>query len=82
MLDFQASWCGPCRNMAATVAEVERQGYPVRRIDVDRERDLARQFGVHSLPTFIMLVDGQEAGRLIGGQSLTALTELCRRAPR
>lgn len=82
LLDFYAAWCGPCRDMASTVSELERRGYPVRRIDVDRERELALQFGVHSLPTFVMLVDGQEAGRLIGGQSLGALTELCRRAPR
>ncbi|GAB6185464.1 trypsin-like peptidase domain-containing protein [Thermopirellula anaerolimosa] len=82
LLDFYASWCGPCREMVPTVTELERQGYPVRRIDVDRERELAQLFGVHSLPTFIMLVDGQEAGRLIGGQSLSALAELCRRAPR
>lgn len=82
LLDFYAAWCGPCRDMAPTVSELERRGYPVRRIDVDRERELALQFGVHSLPTFVMLVDGQEAGRLIGGQTLDALAELCRRAPR
>ncbi len=82
LLDFYASWCGPCRDMVPTVTELERLGYPVQRIDVDRERDLAERFGVHSLPTFIMLVDGREAGRLVGGQSLATLTELCRRAPR
>ena len=82
LLDFYAPWCGPCRDMVPTVRELERQGYPVRRIDVDRERELALQFGVHSLPTFVMLLDGQEAGRLIGEQTIAALTELCRRAPR
>lgn len=82
LLDFYASWCGPCRDMVPTVTELERLGYRVHRIDVDRDRDLAERFAVHSLPTFIMLVDGQEAGRLIGGQSLTTLTELCGRAPR
>ncbi|MGQ9821160.1 MAG: trypsin-like peptidase domain-containing protein [Thermogutta sp.] len=82
LLDFYAPWCGPCREMAPVLSELERQGYPVRRVDVDRDRELALQFGVHSLPTFVMLVEGQEAGRLIGGQTIAALTELCRRAPR
>ena len=46
MLDFYADWCGPCRSMDSTVHELAAQGYPVRRVNIDRERDLAVRFHV------------------------------------
>lgn len=66
LLDFSAPWCAPCRAMESTVAELEHAGFPVRRVDADRDRALAKQYRVQSIPCFVLLVDGEEAGRITG----------------
>src|ERR1051325_7657252 len=50
LLDFQATWCGPCRSMESTVAQLKAQGYPVRKVDVDREPDLVARYGIGPIP--------------------------------
>ncbi len=66
LYDFYADWCGPCRTMAPVVSRLERDGVVVRRVNVDQQPDLARRFGVRHLPTFVLVVDGRERGRLVG----------------
>jgi len=66
LLDFHAPWCAPCRSMEGTISELEQAGYPVRKVNIDRERSLAAQYHVESIPCFVLLVDGKEAGRLNG----------------
>ena len=81
LYDFYADWCGPCRAMAPVVTRLEREGVTVRRINVDRHPDVARRFGVQQLPTFVVVVDGREWGRLIGAvpeQQLRALIRTAR----
>lgn len=63
LLDFHAPWCAPCRSMEGTVTNLERAGFPVRRVNIDNERALAAQYNVQSIPCFVLLVDGREAGR-------------------
>jgi thiol-disulfide isomerase/thioredoxin len=82
LLDFTASWCGPCQRMAPIVEELVRMGYPVRKVDIDREPALAKRFAIQAVPTFVMLINGQEAKRIVGGASLDDLVALCRLAPR
>lgn len=76
LLDFQAPWCAPCRSMDSTVDELEHAGYPVRKVNIDRERPLATQYDIHSIPAFVLLVDGQEVGRLTGAVRRSELMEL------
>jgi thioredoxin-like negative regulator of GroEL len=73
LLDFHASWCAPCRSMEGTVAELERAGYPVRKVDTDRERGLADRFNVQTIPCFVMVVDGKEVGRVTGATQRSTL---------
>ncbi len=80
LLDFSAPWCAPCRSMEGTVAELSRAGYPVRKVDVDRQRALADQYRVETIPCFVLLVDGREAGRVTGASRRSELLALFERA--
>ena len=77
LLDFYADWCGPCRSMNPTVEQLHAAGYPVRRVNVDQYRDLTKRFGITSIPCFVMIVNGKEAGRVVGPTSLGRLEQLC-----
>ncbi|REK09964.1 MAG: hypothetical protein DWQ37_17850 [Planctomycetota bacterium] len=66
LLDFHAPWCAPCRSMEGPITQLKQAGYPVRKVNIDQERSLAKQYGVQTIPCFVLLVDGREAGRLSG----------------
>jgi thioredoxin len=68
-IDFYAEWCGPCHMAAPIVdklAEEYAQKVEVVKVNVDESRDTAGEFGVMSIPTVIVLEDGQEVDRKIG----------------
>lgn len=71
LVDFWAEWCGPCRMIAPMVDEIagEYQGRArVAKVNIDNEQDLAARFRVNSIPTLLVIKDGQEKGRLVGVQ--------------
>ena len=82
LLDFTAEWCRSCREMDPMVDRLRSRGYPVRRVDYDRERDTATGLGVELLPTFVMLIDGREVDRVEGFASYERLEQMCRLAAR
>lgn len=77
VLFFNATWCGPCRQMKPIVTEMRRQGYRMRDVDVDRNRALAQKYKVSSIPTFVFLQHGREVKRFSGGTSSKKLHQLC-----
>ena len=68
LLDFWATWCGPCRMIAPFVEEIagEREDILVGKIDVDAQMELAVKFGIVSIPTLIVLKNGEVTGKLVG----------------
>jgi thiol-disulfide isomerase/thioredoxin len=80
LLDFQAPWCAPCRSMEGTIASLERAGYPVRKVDVDRERALADRYRVQTIPCFVLVANGREVGRVTGAVRRHELVELFAKA--
>lgn len=69
LLDFTATWCGPCQQVAPLVHQLAAKGYPIRQVDIDQNRALAQKYRVSSIPCFVMLVNGQEVARQLGPQS-------------
>lgn len=66
LVDFWASWCGPCRRQAPIVEELSQEGYAVGKVDVDAEPELAQRYGIMSIPTLIVFKNGQEVSRSVG----------------
>lgn len=81
VLDFSATWCGPCQQMAPIVSKLERQGYPIRKVDVDTNRALAQKYGISSIPAFVLVVDGKEVTRIVGAVSEQQLVGMLSQIP-
>ena len=73
LIDFWATWCGPCMRQGPVVEELAEEGYAVGKVDVDQNMALAQQVRVVSIPTLILFKDGAEAQRFVG---LTSKEEL------
>ena len=73
LIDFWATWCGPCMRQGPVVEELAEEGYAVGKVDVDQNMALAQQFRVVSIPTLILFKDGAEAQSFVG---LTSKEEL------
>ena len=68
LLDFWATWCGPCQMIAPTIHEIseERSDIVVGKVNVDEEMQLAMQFGISSIPTLLLFKDGKLANQAVG----------------
>lgn len=68
LVDFWASWCGPCRMLSPIVEELseEADGFAVASIDCDEEEELAARFGISSIPCLIVFEKGEEVRRSVG----------------
>ncbi len=69
LLDFYADWCGPCKIMNPVLEEMEKnfQGrIEFQRVDVEAEEQLAGQYDIRSIPTFVLVKDGKELDRKMG----------------
>ena len=66
LIDFWATWCGPCMRQGPIVEELAEEGYAVGKVDVDQNMELAQQFRVVSIPTLILFKNGAEVQRFVG----------------
>ncbi|MBN1495096.1 thioredoxin [Candidatus Peregrinibacteria bacterium] len=76
VVDFFATWCGPCKMIGPIIEEIAKEyegKAKVGKVDVDGSPNTAGQFGVQSIPTIILFKDGKEIDRVIGFQGKDAL---------
>jgi thioredoxin 1 len=79
LVDFWATWCGPCRMLAPTIAKIaeEQQGkIKVGKVDVDEEPALAVKYGISSIPTLMVFEDGYVKASTVGVQSKSMIERL------
>ena len=71
VLDFWATWCMPCKMLAPVLAEIaaERPDVAIGKVDVDESPELAAQFRVMSIPTLVVMKDGQVSSKSLGAKS-------------
>ena len=70
LLDFWASWCGPCRMVSPIIDQIgeEREDIKVCKVNVDEQEELAAQFGVASIPTLVVMKNGQITNQTSGAR--------------
>ena len=78
LVDFWASWCGPCRMLSPIIDEVAKSTDKVKvgKVNVDEESDLATKFAVMSIPTLILFENGKPVKQIVGLQSKDAILRM------
>jgi len=72
VLKFSASWCGPCRVLANTLKDVEG----ITPIDIEKDQETARKYGIRSVPTMVFLKNGEEVHRISGSMPLETYKQI------
>ena len=78
VVDFWAEWCGPCKMVAPILEEIAQEkagSLAIAKLNVDDNPDVARRFGVMSIPTMIVFKDGEESLRIVGAKGKPQLLD-------
>lgn len=78
LIDFFATWCGPCKMVSPMIDEIaqERSDIKVCKLDVDRNLDLAKKFQVMSVPTLVVMKNGELANKMVGASSKASILKM------
>nr|WP_298874585.1 thioredoxin [uncultured Mogibacterium sp.] len=78
LVDFWASWCGPCKMLSPVIEEIaeERSDIKVGKVNIDEHPELAQKYGVMSIPTVLVLKNGEEVNKSVGVVPKKALLDL------
>lgn len=78
LVDFWATWCGPCQMVGPIVEQLAEEQSEVKivKVDVDQAQEIAGRYGVLSIPTFVLFKDGKEVRREVGALPKAALRKL------
>ena len=77
IINFSAEWCGPCQSMMPVLDQFEKETeIKVGKVNIDEEEELAQEFRVMGVPTFIVMKDGKMVDQKVGPQSLETLKEM------
>jgi len=74
VIRFTASWCQPCKMLAKTLEDVQTN-LPIEVVDIDKDSDVAIEYGIRGVPTLVMVEDGTVLKRLVGMQNTKQLQE-------
>ena len=78
LVDFWATWCGPCQMVGPVVEEIAKENPDLKvcKVDVDEVPQLAQKFGVMSIPTLVAIKNGKETNRTMGAQPKEAILSI------
>lgn len=81
LVDFFATWCGPCKMLSPVLEELDKEGFPVQivKIDTDEVTDLAIEYGVQAIPTLLYFSDGKLVNRTMGYQRKDQIIQFCKK---
>lgn len=76
VVDFYATWCGPCKMLAKSLEELSSEGFKIVKVDIDAQEALKDKFDIMSVPTMVFLKDGEEVKRETGFRPAQAIKEI------
>ncbi|MBO5734358.1 MAG: thioredoxin [Clostridia bacterium] len=78
LLDFWASWCGPCKSIAPIIDEIAAENSKIKvcKVNIDEEQELAEQFNIMSIPTLLLVKDGNVVNQSVGLKTKNQILEM------